>query len=88
MLLPGAVVYLSLLETASLKTVKVQTEYLNYFTRYIQSFGSSLIYVVSNIDETEKRALKLDRQLKTNYPWVVDFVFIMVTVCTCDFWSR
>ena len=58
----GAVVSLTLLETAPLKTVEVQTEYLDYFTRNIQSFGSSLICVVSDIDKTGKRALKLARQ--------------------------
>ena len=35
----GAVVCLTLLETAPLKTVEVQTEYLDFFTRNIQSFG-------------------------------------------------
>ena len=55
----GEVVYLNLLDTATLKTVEVQTEYLYYFKRNIQSFGSSLICVISDIDETGKRALKL-----------------------------
>ena len=58
----GAVVYLTLLDTAPLKTVEVQTEYLDYFIRDIQSFGSSLICVVSDIDETGKKDLKLSRQ--------------------------
>ena len=58
----GAVFYLTLLETAPLKTVEVQTEYLDYFTRDIQSFGSSLICVVRDIENTGKRALKLARQ--------------------------
>ena len=58
----GEVFYLTLLETAPLKTVEVQTEYLDYFTRGIQSCGSSWICVVSNIDETRKRALKLASQ--------------------------
>ena len=44
------------------ETVEVQTEYLYYFTRNIQSFGSSLISVVSDIDDTGKRALKLVSQ--------------------------
>ena len=35
-----------------MKTVEVQTEYLDYFTRYIQSFGSILICVVCDIEET------------------------------------
>ena len=48
----GGVVYLTLLNTATLKTVEVQTEYLDYFTRNIKYFGSSLICVVSNIDKT------------------------------------
>ena len=55
----GAVVYLILLETAPLKTVEVQTEYLDYFSRNIQFFGSILTGMVSNIGETGKRALKL-----------------------------
>ena len=25
---------------------------------------------------------------KTNYLWVVDFVFCLVTVCTCEWWAR
>ena len=63
----GAVVYLTLFETAPLKTVKAQTKDLDYFTRNMQSFGSSSICVVSDIDETGKRDLKLARQLKTTY---------------------
>ena len=31
----GALLYLTLLDTAQLKSVEVQTEYLDYFTRYI-----------------------------------------------------
>ena len=58
----GAVVYLTLLEMAPLRTVEVQTEYLDYFTRDIQSFGSILIYVISDIDEAGKRDLKLAMQ--------------------------
>ena len=58
----GAVVYIALLETEPLKIVDVETEYLDYFTRNTQSFGSSLICVLSNIGETGKRALKLARQ--------------------------
>ena len=57
-----AVVYLTLLKTAMLKTVEVQTEYLDYCTRNIQSFGSSLICVVSDIDKRRKIDLKLDSQ--------------------------
>ena len=68
------VVYLTLLEKVPLKTVEVQTEYLDYCTNNIQSFCSSLICVVSDIDETRKRAFKLARQLKTTYLWVVDLV--------------
>ena len=55
----GALVYLTLLETALLKTVNVQTEYIDYFTRNIQSFGSSSICMVSDIDKTGKIALKI-----------------------------
>ena len=57
-----AVVYLTLLDMELLKTSGVQSEYLDYFTRNIQSFGSSSICVVSAIDETGKIALKLARQ--------------------------
>ena len=81
----GAVVYLILLETAPLKTVEVQTEYLGYFTRNIKSFGSSFICLVDDIDKTRKRCFNLSRQWKTTYFWVVDF-FILVTVCSCDCW--
>ena len=56
------VVNLTLLVTTPLKIVEVQTEYLDYFTRNIKSFVSSLIFVVSNIDETGKRSLKLSSQ--------------------------
>ena len=55
----GALVYLTLLETTPLKKVEVQTEYLDYFMSSIKYFGLGLICVVSNIDETGKRALKL-----------------------------
>ena len=48
----GAVVYLTFLEAVPLKTVEVQNEYLDYFTRTIQSFGSSSICVVCDIDKT------------------------------------
>ena len=58
----GTVVYLTLLEMAPLKKVEVQTEYLDFLTSNIQPFGSSPICVVSNIDETGKRDLKLARQ--------------------------
>ena len=80
----GAVVYLTLLETALLKTVEVQTEYLDYCTSNIQSFGSSLVCVVSNIDETRKLDCKLARQWKTTYLWVVKFFSILVTVFAYD----
>ena len=43
----------------TLEKVEVQTDYLAYTTRNIQSFGLSLIYVVSIIDKTGKKALKL-----------------------------
>ena len=58
----GAFVYLTLLETAPFKKVDVQTEYLDYFARNIQSFGLSLICVVIDIDETGKIGLKLSSQ--------------------------
>ena len=58
----GALFYLNVLDKTPLKTVEVKTKYLDYFTRNIQSFASSLICVVSNIDETGKRALKLNIQ--------------------------
>ena len=58
----GVLVYPTLLETTQLKTVEVQTEYIDNFMRNIQSFGSSYICVVSEIDKTGKRALKLDSQ--------------------------
>ena len=58
----GALVYLTLLETTPLKTVQVQTEYLDYFTGNIQPFGSSLVFLVIDIDETGKRSLKLASQ--------------------------
>ena len=38
----------------TIEKVEVQTEYLDCFTRNIQSFCSSSICVVSNIDETGK----------------------------------
>ena len=62
----GAVVYIILLVTALFRTVEVQTEYLDYCTMNIKSFGLSLICVVSNIDKTRKRDFKLARQLKNN----------------------
>ena len=55
----GALVYLNLLGIPPLKTVEVQTEYLDYFMRNIKSFGSSSVYVVSDIDEIGARAFKL-----------------------------
>ena len=53
--LPNAV-----LET-TVRTVEVQTEYLYFISRNIKSFGFSLICVVSDIDDTNKRYFKLDR---------------------------
>ena len=58
----GVVVYLTLLEKVPLKTVEVQTEYLDYCTKNIQSFGLSLICVVININKTTKRAFQLASQ--------------------------
>ena len=58
----GAVVYLTLLETALLKTVEVQAEYLDYFTSNIQYFGSIFICVVIDIYNTGKRAFNLSSQ--------------------------
>ena len=58
----GAVVYLTLLEAVPLKTVEVQTEYLDYCTSNIQPFGSSWICVVIKIDEKRKRDFKLTRK--------------------------
>ena len=58
----GAVVYLTLLETAQLKTVEMKTEYLDYFTKNIQSVGLILICVVSNIYEKGKIYSKLARK--------------------------
>ena len=55
-------VYLTLFGTTPLKTVEVKTEYLDYFTRNILSFGLSSICVVSDIDKTGKRYLKLASQ--------------------------
>ena len=55
----GRSFYLTLLETAPLKTVEVQTEYLDYFSRNIQYFGLSFICVVSDKNETRKISLKL-----------------------------
>ena len=55
-------VYLTLLETALMKTVEMQTDYLDYCTRNIQYFGLSLICVVSDIDETRDIYFKLSRQ--------------------------
>ena len=63
----GVVDYLTVLEMATLKTVEVQTEYLYYLTRNIQSFGSSKICVFSNIDKTGKRYLKIASQKETTY---------------------
>ena len=62
LLLLGALVYLTLLGTTPLRTVEVKTECLYNFTRNIQYFRLSLIYMVSDIDKTGKRALKLASQ--------------------------
>ena len=58
----GTIVYLTLLVAKLLKTVEVQTEFLDYFARTIQSSGSSLICVVSDIGKTVNIALKLSSQ--------------------------
>ena len=52
----------NLVGDGTVKKVEVQTEYLDYFTRNIQYFDSSLIYVVCDIDDTGKRALNLASQ--------------------------
>ena len=46
----------------TIEKVEVKTEYLDYFMRNIQSFGSSSICGISDIDETRKRSLKLASQ--------------------------
>ena len=58
----GALVYLNFVGTTQLKTVEVKTKYLDYFTRNIKCSGLSFICVVSDIDETGKRALKIASQ--------------------------
>ena len=63
----------NLVGDSTVEKVEVQTEYLDYFTSNIQSFGSILICVVSDIYETKKRYLKLARKLNTTYLWDVDF---------------
>ena len=73
-----------LLETAPLETVEVQTEYLDYFSRNIQSIGSSLIYVVSGIDKIWKRSFKLDSNWKTTYLWSVTDGHISLTTLVGD----
>ena len=60
----GVVFRLTLLDTEPLKTVEVKTEYLDYFSRNVQSFGLSLICVFSNKNKTRKRSVKLSRQWK------------------------
>ena len=81
-------VYLTLLETIPLKTVELKTEYLDHYTMNVQSFGSSLICVVSDIEKKGKISLKLYIQLKTTYFWVVDLVFLLVTFFGCNCWAR
>ena len=49
-----------------LKTVEVQTEYVYYVLRNIESIGLSLICVVSDNNEKRKRYFKLSRQCNTN----------------------
>ena len=49
---------LTLLKKKTLETVEVQTKYLDYFMSNIQSFGLSLICVVSDFYKTGKRTLK------------------------------
>ena len=61
----GRGVYLTLLEKAPLKTVEVQTKYLDYFTRNIQSFGSSSICVDYDINKTPP--------FGTPYQYIVEF---------------
>ena len=51
----------NLVVESTVEKVEMKTEYLYYFTRNIQSFGSSLIFVVSDIDDTGKRDLNLAR---------------------------
>ena len=63
----------NLVGDGTIEKVEVQTEYLDYFTRNIQSFGSSLICVVCDIDKIGDRSLKLYSQCNTTYLWVVDF---------------
>ena len=46
----------------TIEKVEVQNEYLNYLTSNIQSFSSSFIYVVINIDKTRKIDLKIYRK--------------------------
>ena len=84
----GAVVYLTLLETALLKSVEVQTEYLYHFSKNIQSSGSSLMWAVQYRNETRKRDFKLARLWKTTYLWVLDFIFCLVTGCICECLAR
>ena len=75
-----ALVYLTLLETTLLEKVEMQNEHLDYFTVNIEYFCSVSICVVSDIDKTGKRYFKIDSQLKNTYLWVVDLLFLLVTV--------
>ena len=63
----GALVYLTLFGIDTVEISWCVNWITRHFTRNIQSFGSSLIYVVCNIDETGKRNLKLASKWKTTY---------------------
>ena len=52
----------NLVGDGTVEKFEVQTEYLEYFMRNIQTFGPSFICVVSDIEETGKRALKISSQ--------------------------
>ena len=84
----GALVYLTLFVIYTVENSWGVKWILIYFTSNIQSFGFSLICVVCNIDETGTRSLKLATKWNNTYLCVVDFVFFVVKVCTCDCWAR
>ena len=84
----GALVYLTLFGIYIIENIWGVNCIPREFTRNIQSFCLSSICVVCDIDKTGKRALKLSIQWKTNYLWVVEFVFFLTTVFTCDCWAR
>ena len=58
----GRASQLNVVGNDTVEKVQVQTECLDYFTRNIKSFGSSLVCVVSDIDKTDKRAFNLSSQ--------------------------